>query len=161
MEMGFIRRVMYGNLIRVRRQVDLVVCCTRVDVHYGSVRPSIEMGKDVYVEWPLTSNLNEAIELNTLAKTTGSKTIIGLQGRYSPVVLRVKSLIEQGRIGKILGVSITAFDGTISRDPLSSGLKYFTQKSIGGNIITIGFGHSGYPGCVASPHLTALRRRCC
>jgi len=33
-------------------EVDLVVCNTRVDVHYETIRPSLLKGKNVYCEWP-------------------------------------------------------------------------------------------------------------
>lgn len=58
-------------------QVDLVVCCTRVDLHYETIKPSIQQGKSVYVEWPLASNLSQALELASLAKQKGAKTMVG------------------------------------------------------------------------------------
>lgn len=68
--------------------------------------------------------------------------MVGLQGRLSPIVLKVKTLIEEGKIGKVLSTNIVADGGTASRDSLKEGLKYFTRKEVGGNIVTIGFGHS-------------------
>lgn len=68
--------------------------------------------------------------------------MIGLQGQLAPIMLKLKSLIKQeGRIGKVLSSSVHAFGGTRTRDSLPEGLKYFTQKEVGGNIVTIGFGH--------------------
>lgn len=126
----------------VHVQVDLVVCCTRVDLHYETIKPSLQQGKNVYVEWPLASNLSQALELGRLAQQTGAKTMIGLQGQASPIVNKVKSMIEQGVLGKVLSSSITGIGGMKSRDSISSGLKYFTERSVGGNMVTIGFGHS-------------------
>lgn len=125
-----------------RVQVDLVVCCTRVDLHYETIKPSIQQGKNVYVEWPLASNLTQALELATLAKQKGAKTMVGLQGRVSPITDVVKSLVEQGALGKVLSSSIVGISELGSRDSLASGLKYFTERSVGGNVVTIGFGHS-------------------
>ena len=70
-------------------QVDLVVCITRVDLHYETIKPSVLKGKDVYREWPLASNLKAAEELDTLAKKNKTRTIIGLQGELSPALLKV------------------------------------------------------------------------
>lgn len=123
----------------VRLQVDLVVCSTRVDLHYETIKPSIEQGKDVYVEWPLASNLSQAQELATLAKQKGVKTMIGLQGRVAPIVNKIKSVVEQGAIGAVLSSSIFVAFG--SRDSMESSFKYSTQKAIGGNMVTIIFGH--------------------
>ncbi|MCJ1463633.1 hypothetical protein MMC07_002241 [Pseudocyphellaria aurata] len=133
----------YGNPddLAKDQDVDLVVCCTRVDLHYETIKPSLQQGKNVFVEWPLASNLSQALELTTLAKQTGAKTMIGLQGQASPIVNKVKSMIEQGVLGKVLSSSITGIGGVRSRDSISPGLKYFTERSVGGNVVTIGFGH--------------------
>ena len=90
----------------------------------------------------MAANLQAAQELNSIAKERNTKTIIGLQGQLSPTILKLKSLIEQeNRIGKVLSSSILAFGGTRTRDSLIEGLKYFTQKGVGGNVVTIGLGH--------------------
>lgn len=86
--------------------------------------------------------MKAAEELDTLAKENNSRTIIGLQGELSPIILKVKSLIEQeNKIGRVLSSSVTAAGGTGTRDKMIEGLKYFTRKVVGGNIVTIGFGH--------------------
>lgn len=122
--------------------VDLVVCNTRVDVHFSTIKPSLSQGKSVYCEWPLASNVKAAEELNLLAKEKGCRTMIGLQGQIDPMILKLKSVIgQQGRLGKVLSSSVLAFGGTRTRDSLTEGLRYFTQKDVGGNIVTIGFGH--------------------
>ncbi|KAK4693308.1 hypothetical protein P7C71_g4065, partial [Lecanoromycetidae sp. Uapishka_2] len=134
----------YGNPedLANDQEIDLIVCTTRVDVHYQTIKPSLERGKDVYCEWPLASTLTDAEELNALARKSNAKTIIGLQGELSPIILKVKSLIErENRIGKVLSSSVIASEGTKARDTLSEGLRYFTQKDVGGNLVTIGLGH--------------------
>lgn len=122
------------------------MCNTRVDVHYSVIKPSLMKGKNVYCEWPLASNLNDAEELNALAKKNHARTIIGLQGQLTPIILKVKDLIEQeDKIGKVLSSSIVACGGVKTRESLAEGLKYFTRKEVGGNMITIGIGHSECP----------------
>lgn len=69
--------------------------------------------------------------------------MIGLQGQLTPIILKVKSLIQgENKIGKILSSSVIASGGTRTRDTLIEGLRYFTEKKVGGNIVTIGFGHT-------------------
>ena len=119
-----------------------MVCCTRVDLHYETIRHSVEKGKNVFVEWPLCSNLKQAQELNELARDKGVKTMVALQGRVSPVILKIQSLLSQNRIGDVLSSSVAAYGGTIDRSSVGAGLKYFMQRSVGGNVVTIGFAHS-------------------
>jgi predicted dehydrogenase len=124
--------------------VDMVVCCTRVDTHYTLIRPSIEAGKATFVEWPLTHDAQLSRELAELAAEKGTRTMVGLQGRLAPVVLRMKGLVEEGSLGKVLSSEVRAFGGTIDRETIPSGLSYFTDRKIGGNIFMISFAHSKY-----------------
>lgn len=122
--------------------IDLVVCTTRVDVHYDTIKPSIEAGKSVYVEWPLAENVHRASELAALAKKTQAPTFVGLQGRVAPVILKMKEVLESGTIGKVLSSDVQAFTPFGGSDSLSEGLAYFLDKKVGGNPVTIAFGHS-------------------
>ncbi|KAM0424169.1 hypothetical protein ACHAPT_010538 [Fusarium lateritium] len=122
-------------------EVELVVVCTRVDVHHSTALPSVKAGKAVYVEWPLAQDDEHARELATLAKESGSRTIVGLQGRVARPIAKVYELLQQGRIGKVLSSELRASGGTNDREILPSTLKYFTQRAVGGNIYTIGLGH--------------------
>jgi len=127
--------------------VDFVVCNTRVDKHYETILPSVKAGKAVYSEWPLAQDAAHARELVEAAKTSGSRTLVGLQGRLSPVALRVRELVEkEGRIGKVLSSELRVSGGTNDRLELPTGLAYFADRKIGGNIYTIGFGHCEFEG---------------
>ncbi|KAJ4312008.1 hypothetical protein N0V84_010163 [Fusarium piperis] len=121
--------------------IDLVVVITRVDVHHSTALPSVKAGKAVYVEWPLAQDDEHARELATLAKESGSRTIVGLQGRLAPPIVKIHEALQQGRIGKVLSSELRASGGTNDRDVLPSILDYFTERAVGGNIYTIGLGH--------------------
>ncbi|KAF2801774.1 oxidoreductase [Mytilinidion resinicola] len=121
--------------------IDLVICNTRVDKHYETVLPSIKAGKDAYIEWPIASNKAHIDELAKLVKAKGSRVAVGLQGRLAPPVLKLKEIIETGELGKVLSSEIQEYGGTNSREFLPPGLQYFAKREIGGNPITIGFGH--------------------
>ncbi|KPM41812.1 hypothetical protein AK830_g4754 [Neonectria ditissima] len=123
------------------KDVELVVVCTRVDVHHQTALPSVKAGKTVYVEWPLAQDDVHAEELSRLAAESGSRTLVGLQGRLAPPVLKLRDLLQEGRIGKVLSSELHAAGGSMDRDLLPTGLKYFTDRAVGGNIVTIGLGH--------------------
>lgn len=122
--------------------IDLIVCSVRVDRHYSILKPILETtnAKAVHCEWPLGKNLAEAEELVQLAKSKGMKTIVGLQGRQAPTGKLVKSLIEQGKIGKPLSVTITAIGYNFGAADFET-LAYLSDRSIGGNMVTIHFSH--------------------
>ncbi|KAL7944935.1 hypothetical protein V8C42DRAFT_324127 [Trichoderma barbatum] len=123
------------------QDIDLVVVSTRVDVHYETALASVKAGKDVFVEWPLAQDAAHAKKLVDAARVGGGRTLVGNQGREAPPIVKVRQLLEQGSIGKILSSELRAFGGSVDREALTSGLKYFTDRAIGGNIVTIGVGH--------------------
>lgn len=112
-----------------------------MDKHYKTTKPSIEAGKGVFVEWPLGSNCEEAAELATLAKERGARTMISLQGRVSPVYLKVKAVLETQKIGRVLSSSVAASGLMKTHGSTSEGLRYFYDRRVGGSFLTIGFGH--------------------
>jgi predicted dehydrogenase len=83
-------------------RVKLVVCAVAVFSHYQLVKPALEAGKDVYVEWPLGASTKEAEELTALAKEKAVRTFVGLQGRASNLVTTLQRLLNSGEIGKPL-----------------------------------------------------------
>jgi predicted dehydrogenase len=81
-----------------------------------------------------------------VAQRSGSRTMVGLQGRLAPTVLKIREVLQSGRIGKVLSSEVRASGGTMDREFASPAVQYFADRSIGGNVLTIGFGHckSGY-----------------
>ena len=65
----------------------------------------------------------------------------GMQGRVAPPVVKLKQLLDDGRIGRVLSAEVRAFGGSHDREALAEGLRCFTELDVGGNIVTIGFGH--------------------
>ncbi|KAI4675057.1 uncharacterized protein J4E88_007961 [Alternaria novae-zelandiae] len=123
--------------------IDLVICNTRVDKHYETILPSIKAGKDVYVEWPIASNKKQIDEIVEAARKSGSRVAVGLQRRWTPPAAKLRQILNSGngKLGKVLSSDVRAFGGTNDRETMPTGLKYFSQKVIGGNAIVIGVGH--------------------
>ena len=129
--------------------IDLVICNTRVDKHFQTILPSIKKGKDVFVEWPIASNLADINTLIEEARKSGSRIGVGLQRRWTPPVVKLREIIKDGvngkSLGKILSVDVRAYGGTNDRDIVPEGLSYFLQREVGGNVIVIGNTHCKYP----------------
>lgn len=128
------------NVLANDATINMVICCTRVDVHFRTIEPSIRAGKAVFVEWPLAENLTRAIEL--VGSEAIPNSIIGLQGRVSPVTLRIKELLAKGTIGKVLSSHVSSYGALLPRDALPESMKYFSERKYGGNPIIIENGHS-------------------
>ncbi|ORY66047.1 uncharacterized protein BCR38DRAFT_429083 [Pseudomassariella vexata] len=123
------------------KDVDLVLCAVNVAQHRQTLLPSLRAGKDVYCEWPLGRNLQEALELNQLAKEKGVRTLVGLQSQKSPVVAKLREVISRGKIGNVLSCTFVGPAGYVGpEEPVQT--EYFIKKDVGGNLVTIFFGHS-------------------
>lgn len=120
--------------------VDLVVCNTRVDTHVLTTAPSLDAGKAVFIEWPLAENYDVAVSLTRNERVDHS--IIGLQGRVSPIALKLKEVLRSGRIGRVLSSDVRAFGNLGFRDTVAESLSYFAERKIGGNHITIAYAHT-------------------
>jgi predicted dehydrogenase len=121
--------------------IDLIVCAVRVDRHYECLKVVLEKGKDVFVEWPLASNLSQATELLQLAEEKGVRTMVGLQGQMSPVIQRVKALIHgENSIGRVVSSSINLSTG-LGGAEIQEGHEYLNDAASGGNMLVIPFGH--------------------
>jgi len=122
--------------------IDLVICNTRVDKHYETILPIVKAGKDVFVEWPIAANHEQVQELVEAAKKSGSRVAVGLQRRWAPPVEKVREIVRSGKLGKVLSSEAKFFGGTNDRAIVPSSLKYFLDREIGGNVITISFAHA-------------------
>ena len=81
--------------------VDIVAVTVRVPHHREVVTKALEAGKMVFCEWPLGKDLQEAEELDALARQKNIRTFIGTQALVSPQILHLKTLVTAGRIGKL------------------------------------------------------------
>lgn len=125
--------------------VDLVVVSVQVGKHYMLAKPALLAGKAVFVEWPLGVNDAEVKELADLAKTKGVKTVMGLQARASPLVAKVKEVLDSGRIGKVMSTTIIGVFAGIPIDKFPADAAYYLNKNSGGNVLTVQLGHCKSP----------------
>lgn len=71
-------------------EVDLVAVVVKVGDHKEAVLPTIEAGKDVFVEWPLGNGLEETRAIVEAARRKGVRGIVGAQAIQSPAVQKVR-----------------------------------------------------------------------
>lgn len=121
--------------------VDLVVVSVNVGKHYDLIKPALLAKKDAFVEWPLGASTAEALELTELAKANGSKTIVGLQARADPLVIKAKEIVQSGRLGDLTSATVVGTFGQYPVNTWIAGAEYYLSKDSGGNMFTIFFGH--------------------
>lgn len=83
------------------RDVDAVVVATPARTHYELARRSLEAGKHVLVEKPLTMDVGEAEELVATAEQRGRTLMVGHVFEYNPAVAYIKQAIDNGDLGDL------------------------------------------------------------
>ncbi|KAF2123293.1 NAD-binding Rossmann fold oxidoreductase family protein [Dothidotthia symphoricarpi CBS 119687] len=121
--------------------VDIVAVSVNVPEHYGLIIPALEAGKDVFSEWPLARNLADAEKMVQLAKEKGVRTMVGLQARQSPSILKAKEIVSSGKLGRILSTTLYGHGGLFGPTIVEK-LEYLLPIESGANLVTIPFGHT-------------------
>ncbi|RYO96911.1 hypothetical protein DL765_011484 [Monosporascus sp. GIB2] len=133
----------YGNPADIARdpRVELVVVSVNVGKHFMLAKPALENKKSVFVEWPLGASIAESEELAKLAAANGVETIVGVQARADPLVVKVKELVTSGKIGRIVSTSVMINSSAVPTDTWMQGAEYFMDIKSGGDEFHIIFGH--------------------
>lgn len=86
-------------------EIEAVAIATPVSSHFELAARTLESGKHVFVEKPLTASSDEALELIELAEELGLVLMPGHTFLYSPPVNRIRSMISGGDLGEIYFIS--------------------------------------------------------
>jgi predicted dehydrogenase len=79
--------------------------CTPPAAHVEPARLALRAGLDLFVEKPLAEALAPAQALVEEAERRGRLLAVGMNLRFLPSLRRVKALLEDGRIGRVLAAS--------------------------------------------------------
>ncbi len=91
-------------LLRSGRVPHLVVLCTPPAGHLEEVRSLLHAGIDVLVEAPLAARQEDAEEITTIAERLGRVAMTAERFRVFDAVREAGSLIDAGRIGRLVYV---------------------------------------------------------
>lgn len=78
-----------------------VMIATPAETHYDMACRALAAGKDVFVEKPLTINVDEARELVQRAAAAERLLMVGHLLEYHPAILKLHELIRGGELGKV------------------------------------------------------------
>lgn len=83
-------------------EINAVYIATPPSAHTTYAIMAMRAGKPVYVEKPLAATYDDCVRINRVSEQTGVPCFVAYYRRYLPYFQRVKQLIEQGTIGRIL-----------------------------------------------------------
>ena len=89
------------NSLINRDDIDGAVITTQPDTHHEFVKQFLQNGKHVFVEKPMTLDLEHGKELVELSKKHDKILMVGHILEYHPAFVKVKELIDSGELGDI------------------------------------------------------------
>jgi len=84
--------------------IDAVAIATPARTHHGVVLAALDAGKHVIVEKPVADTRERGIEMVERARERGLVLMADHTYCYTPAVLKIRELIEEGALGQILFV---------------------------------------------------------
>ena len=85
--------------------LDAVVIATNVKTHFPLAKAALLAGKHTFIEKPMAASVAQCEELVDIAKKNGLVLMTGHTFLYSPVVRKIKEIIDKGDIGEIRYIS--------------------------------------------------------
>ncbi len=84
--------------------INAVCISLPAEMHYSFAKKSLLADKDVYVEKPITLDIKEAEELIQLAREKNKILMVGHLLHYHPAIIKIKEMINAGKIGKVKNI---------------------------------------------------------
>jgi predicted dehydrogenase len=104
-------------------EVDAVLLATPIATHHDLGRRVLEAGKNVFIEKPMASTVEECEDLIAVANQRGLTLMPGHTFVYSPPVVRIREILRQGEIGRLhfgtstrVNLGIHQSDASVVRD---------------------------------------------
>lgn len=117
----------YAEMLR-SCELDAVLICSPHTLHFRHAKESLEAGKHVLIEKPMTCSSQEAEELIACADHNGKVLQVSFQRHFLPAFMYIRSTIAAGVVGKLTSVTATLYQdwkraqqGTWRQQPELSG----------------------------------------
>lgn len=82
--------------------IDAVAIATPVSAHYELAKRALTAGKHVWLEKPMTDNVDHAKELNDLADKKELTLLLDHTFIYTGAIRKIKELIDKGELGQMM-----------------------------------------------------------
>ena len=86
------------------RKPDAVFVCNPSSLHIPTAIKAAQAGCNLFVEKPLSHNFKHVKALISLVESRNIKTVVGYQMRFHPCLLRLRTLLQEQIIGRVLTV---------------------------------------------------------
>jgi len=92
-------------LLALGKIADLALIATMDRDHFAPAMEAISLGYDLLLEKPIGVSPEECEMITAHAEEMGTKVVICTVLRYTPLFLKIKEIIDRGRIGRIMSIT--------------------------------------------------------
>ena len=92
------------DFYKIEKFCDAVINATMDSLHIQTTLPLLEMGYDVLLEKPITSDEDELLALQEKAKSLGRTLMICHVLRYAPFYVKIKNILAEKSLGDIQSI---------------------------------------------------------
>ncbi len=100
-------------MLEKEKFADLAIISTMDRQHFEPCMAAIEKGYDILLEKPISPDPKECYEIAKAAKAKGTKIVVCHVLRYAPLFVKLKQLIKDGKIGRVMNINHTEGVGNI------------------------------------------------
>ena len=96
--------VTWEDVFKREKMADAIIISTPDNLHYGPCMKALAMGYDILLEKPIAPSEKECRDILALAKKTNRIVAVCHVLRYSPYFIKLRELIQDGSIGKLISI---------------------------------------------------------
>lgn len=95
----------YKKMLDEEEEIDAVSISVPTTRHEEVALGTIDCGKHVLIEKPIAASIKSAEKMVERADSAGVKLMVGHIERFNPAVVKIKQLIDEGKLGQIVSIS--------------------------------------------------------
>ncbi|MFA5805482.1 MAG: Gfo/Idh/MocA family oxidoreductase [Melioribacteraceae bacterium] len=117
-----------------KEEIEAVIIATPTNTHLEIALDCLKANKHILIEKPIARNVSEAKQINAASKKYKKQVMVGMNLRYRPDAMLMKSLVNSGELGDIFYIRC----GWLRKQ--SNEQKWFINKSQSGGGVIIDLG---------------------
>ncbi|MBI3169881.1 MAG: Gfo/Idh/MocA family oxidoreductase [Chloroflexi bacterium] len=119
-----------------RHKPDAVIISNPTSLHLDVAIPAAEAGCAILLEKPIAASMERLDVLQAAVKKSGSKVLVAFQFRFHPGMVKIKQLIENGEIGRVVSANVHFGEYLPAWHPWEDYRKgYAARSDMGGGVV--------------------------
>lgn len=91
-------------ILAAGKLADVMIVATQDNFHFEHCRGALELGYDVLLEKPISTRVDQVLEIERLARKAGRRVMVCFVLRFAAFYRKAKEIIDSGALGEIISV---------------------------------------------------------